>query len=77
VGLSVVAGEIMLGLSAGRMNVVAIAVFSLFILVALCLLVTVLATMASRPITANYDKRTCSMPGDKFIVNQSGRLATR
>jgi hypothetical protein len=67
VGLSVVAGENMLGLSTGRMNIVGIAVFSLFILAALCLLVTVLANIAGRPITAKYDERTCNMPGDQFI----------
>jgi hypothetical protein len=67
VGLSVVAGEITLGLSIGRMNVVGIAVFSLFILAALCLLVAVLANVASRPITASHDERSCSMPGDQFI----------
>ena len=47
VGLSVIAGEVMLGLSTGRMNVVGIAVFSLFVAAPLALLVAVLAGIRS------------------------------
>ena len=45
VGLSVIAGEIMLGMSIGRVNIVGVAVFSLFVLVALTLLVRVLVNI--------------------------------
>lgn len=45
VGLSVVAGELMLGLSTGRMNAGGIAVFAVFLSVALALLAKVLASM--------------------------------
>jgi hypothetical protein len=47
VGLSVVAGEVMLGRSTGRMNVPGIAVFSVFLPTALALLVVVLANITS------------------------------
>ena len=43
VGLSVIAGETMLGLSTGRMNFAGVAVFSIFVGVALVLLIAVLA----------------------------------
>ena len=45
VGLSVIAGEIMLGTSIGRINIVGVAVFSLFVMVALTLLVRVLVNI--------------------------------
>ena len=45
VGLSVVAGELMLGLSTGRMNAGGIAVFTLFLIAAFALLVKVLASV--------------------------------
>lgn len=45
VGLSVVAGELMLGLSTGRVNAGGIAVFAVFLIAALALLVNVLASM--------------------------------
>lgn len=44
-GLSVMAGEVMLGLSIGRISVAGLAVFSLFIAAALWLLVSMLAGM--------------------------------
>lgn len=45
VGLSVVAGEVMLGLSTGNMHVAGIAVFAVFLSAALMLLVRVLASI--------------------------------
>lgn len=45
VGLSVIAGEIMLGLSTGRINVAGVAIFSIFVCVAGALLVAVLASV--------------------------------
>jgi hypothetical protein len=45
VGLSVVAGELMLGLSTGRMNTTGLGVFTLFLIAALALLVKVLASL--------------------------------
>jgi hypothetical protein len=45
IGLSVITGEVMLGLSNGHMNVPGVAVFSLFVVAALLLLGTVLATI--------------------------------
>jgi hypothetical protein len=45
IGLSVVAGEAMLGASTGRTNVVGIAIFLLFLTAALCLLVAVIASI--------------------------------
>ncbi len=45
IGLSVITGEVMLGLSNGHMNVVGIAVFSLFVIAALALLAAVLASI--------------------------------
>ena len=47
VGLSVVAGELMLGLSTGRVNTAGIAVFAFFLIAALGLLVKVLASVRS------------------------------
>ncbi len=47
IGVSVVAGEIMLGLTTGRMNGIGIAIFSTFIASALALLVTALANIRS------------------------------
>ena len=47
VGLSVIAGEVMLGLSAGRMNVAGIGVFTLFVFVAVALLTRVLTSISS------------------------------
>ena len=43
VGLSVVVGELMLGLSTGRMNTAGLGVFTFFLIAALALLVKVLA----------------------------------
>ena len=45
VGLSVVAGELMLGLSTGRMNTAGLGVFTFFLIAALALLVKVLASV--------------------------------
>lgn len=45
IGLSVIAGEIMLGLSMGRVNIVGVAVFSIFVMAALTLLVRVLVNI--------------------------------
>jgi hypothetical protein len=45
VGLSVVAGELMLGLSTGRMNAGGIAEFTFFLIAALALPVKVLASV--------------------------------
>ncbi len=47
VGLSVLAGELMLGLSTGRVNTAGIAVFAFFLIAALGLLVKVLASLRS------------------------------
>jgi hypothetical protein len=43
----VIAGEVTLGLSAGRMNVVGIGVFTLFVFAALALLTWVLTSISS------------------------------
>jgi hypothetical protein len=48
VGLSVIAGEVMLGLSAGRINVAGIGVFALLVFVALALLIRVLTSISRR-----------------------------
>lgn len=45
VGMSVMAGEVMVGLSTGRVNVAGLAVFGVFIVAALGLLVMVLTSM--------------------------------
>ena len=45
VGLSVIAGEVMLGVSIGRVNMVGVAVFSIFVMAALTLLVEVLVNI--------------------------------
>ena len=45
IGLSVIAGEIMFGMSIGRVNVAGVAVFSIFVIVALALLAAVLASI--------------------------------
>jgi hypothetical protein len=45
VGLSAVAGELMLGLSTGRMNTAGLGVFTFFLIAALALLVKVLASV--------------------------------
>jgi hypothetical protein len=45
IGLSVITGEVMLGLSTGHMNVLGIMIFSLFVVGALALLGTALATI--------------------------------
>ena len=52
VGLSVVAGELMLGLSTGHTNLVGIGVFVVFLAAALVLLVKVLASMHVMPVAA-------------------------
>lgn len=46
IGLSVITGEVMLGLSTGHMNVLGIMIFSLFVMGALALLGTALATIS-------------------------------
>lgn len=45
IGLSVIAGEIMVGMSIGRLNIAGVAVFSIFVIVALALLAAVLASI--------------------------------
>jgi hypothetical protein len=45
IGLSVIAGEIILGMSIGRVNIAGIAVFSIFVISALVLLAAVLASI--------------------------------
>lgn len=45
IGLSVVAGELMLGLSTSRLNTVGVGVFTFFLIAALALLVRVLASV--------------------------------
>jgi hypothetical protein len=47
IGLSVVAAELMLGLSTGHVNTAGIAVFAFFLIAALGLLVKVLASVRS------------------------------
>jgi hypothetical protein len=47
IGLSVIAGEIMLGMSIGQVNIAGVAVFSIFMIVALALLTAVLASIKS------------------------------
>ena len=54
VGLSVITGEAMLGLSTGHMNVTGLAVFSLFVAVALWLLAVVLASMSKTIRVGNH-----------------------
>jgi hypothetical protein len=49
VGLSVIAGEVMLGLSTGRMNALGIGAFTVFVFAALALLVRVLTSISSHP----------------------------
>ena len=51
VGLSVIAGEFMLGISTGRMNVAGIAIFAIFVAVALALLITVLVCIKRTSLT--------------------------
>jgi uncharacterized membrane protein (DUF373 family) len=52
VGLSVVAGELMLGLSTGHMNLGGIAVFVVVLVASLVLLVKVLASMRTTSVAA-------------------------
>jgi hypothetical protein len=60
VGLSVMAGEFMLGLSTGKMNVAGIAIFAIFVAGALALLIVVLA---------NIKKESCRFMIDKLGSN--------
>jgi hypothetical protein len=56
VGLSVITGEVMLGLLTGVMNVAGLAVFSLFMAASLRLLVAVLASIRTFSPTGNYSE---------------------
>lgn len=52
IGLSVITGEVMLGLSTGHLNVTGIVIFSLFVVGALALLGTALANFNSQSLWA-------------------------